>query len=78
VKTLTIRGVPYPVVERLQAGANLNRRSLSAEVIDCLDRAVRRAPFNPQDWLAEVEAFRTGLSLKPLSASELRKARRPR
>jgi hypothetical protein len=78
VKTLTIRGVPFPVVERLKAGAKLNRRSLSAEVIACLDRVVQRAPFNPQDWLAEVEAFRAGLSLKPLSASELRKVRRPR
>ena len=41
--TLTLKGLPDPIYERLKAQAAANRRSLNGEIIMCLERAVRAA-----------------------------------
>ncbi|MGD9523173.1 MAG: Arc family DNA-binding protein [Gemmatimonadales bacterium] len=73
--TLTIKGLPDPIYERLKAQAEAHRRSLNGEIIVCLERAVGAARVDPQAWLAEARTFREGLSLEPLTDRELRDAR---
>lgn len=74
--TLTIKGLPDPIYERLKVQAEAHRRSLNGEIIVCLERAVSAARFDPGAWLAEARAFRETLTIKPLSDRELRAARR--
>lgn len=73
--TLTIKGLPDPVYERLKAQAEAHRRSLNGEIIVCLERAVGATPFNPAEWMAEARALRQRIKGPPLSARELRAAR---
>lgn len=72
--TLTIKGLPDPVYERLKAQADAHRRSLNGEIIVCLERAVGATRFDPVAWLAEARAFRKNLSIEPLTDQELRAA----
>lgn len=73
--TLTIKGLPEPIYERLKAQAEAHRRSLNGEIIHCLERAVGAARFEPEAWLSDVRAFREGTGVKPLSERALRDAR---
>lgn len=73
--TLTIKGLPDPVYERLKAQAEAHRRSLNSEIITCLERAVGAVPFDHEVWLARAAELRERLALKPLSERELREAR---
>jgi antitoxin FitA len=73
--TLTIKGLPDPIYERLKAQAELHRRSLNGEIIVCLERAVGATLFDPAAWLAEAGAFRQEFKGKPLTERELRAAR---
>ena len=80
MQTLTIRGLPDPIYERLKAQAEAHRRSLNAEVIACLERAVSASPFDATAWLDEARAFREGLTdreaLRGRLARESRRAGR--
>ncbi|HEX9167235.1 MAG TPA: hypothetical protein VF862_15075 [Gemmatimonadales bacterium] len=73
--TLTIKGLPDPVYRRLKAQAAAHRRSLNGEIIVCLERAVG-ASLDVRTWLAEAEAFRDRVGVRPLSDRDLRAARR--
>lgn len=73
--TLTIKGLPDPVYERLKAQADAHRRSLNGEIIVCLERAVSAMRLDPVAWLAEARAFRQSLKIEPLTDRELRAAR---
>lgn len=73
--TLTIKGLPDPIYERLKAQADAHRRSLNGEIIVCLERAVHAARFDPDAWLADARAFRDSLAIEPLTDRELREAR---
>lgn len=73
--TLTIKGLPDPVYRRLKAQAAAHRRSLNGEIIVCLERAVG-AGLDVSTWLAEAQALRDRLGLRPLAEPELRAARR--
>jgi plasmid stability protein len=56
--TLTIRNVPGRLVRRLKSRAVRHRRSLSHEVIACLEMATRAAPVDPEALLARIRAVR--------------------
>jgi plasmid stability protein len=73
--TLTIKGLPDPIYERLKAQADAHRRSLNGEIIVCLERAVGATRLDPRAWLAEARAFRESLTIEPLTDQELRDAR---
>jgi len=73
--TLTIKGLPDPIYERLKAQAEAHRRSLNGEIIMCLERAVSATRLDPATWLAEARAFRESLEIEPLTDRELRAAR---
>lgn len=73
--TLTIKGLPDPVYERLKAQAEAHRRSLNSEIISCLERAVASRPLDVESFLKGLREFREGLDLVPLTEKELRAAR---
>ena len=73
--TLTIKGLPDPVYERLKAQAEAHRRSLNGEIIVCLERAVSATRLDPAAWLAAAQEFRESLDIQPLTDKELRIAR---
>ena len=73
--TLTIKGLPDPIYERLKAQAEAHRRSLNSEIITCLERAVANRPLDVERFLEEVRIFREGLAIVPLTDKELRAAR---
>lgn len=74
--TLTIKGLPDPLYRRLKQQAEAHRRSLNSEIIVCLERAVGAGGLDPRSWLAQARAFRERLHLRPLTARQLRAARR--
>ena len=73
--TLTIKGLPGPLHLRLKAMAEAHRRSLNGEIIVCLERAAGVGAHQHAALLAEIDAFRRQLALKPMSDRELRAAR---
>ena len=73
--TLTIKGLPDPIYERLKAQAEAHRRSLNSEIITCLERAVAAPPLDVEPFLAKLETFSQGLRVTPLTDKELRAAR---
>lgn len=73
--TLTIKGLPDPLYRRLKRQAEAHRRSLNGEIIVCLERAVGAAQPEPT-WLAQAQAFRERVRVRPLSDRQLRNARK--
>ena len=75
MKTLTIRGLPDEVHERLKKRAKANRRSLNQEVIAELAREAEAGERKDKvaRVLESVEKFRAGLK-QTLSAEEIREA----
>ena len=55
--TVTLKGIPDDVYERLKASASANHRSLNSEVIACIEATLmtRRAPI--EDQLAAIRAM---------------------
>lgn len=74
--TLTIKGLPDPIYERLKAQAEAHRRSLNGEILVCLERAVGARAFDSSSWIAEARALRDRVKVEPLTEHELRYARR--
>ncbi len=56
---LHVRNVPKDLYERLQRRAQAQRRSLSAEVITLLTRAVVEAELSPEATLAAIRQRRS-------------------
>ncbi len=56
--TLHVRNVPPDLYERLRQRAESQRRSLSAEVIVLLERAVAQAEVSPQATLSAIRCRR--------------------
>jgi len=75
---LHVRNVPEDLYERLRQRAQAERRSLSAEVITLLTRAVEETERSPEATLAAIRlrrSFRSGLAGAPESTTLLRQDR---
>lgn len=73
--TITLKGLPDALYERLKKQAEANRRSLNSEVIVCLEQAVNLAATNTPTLLARIDALRAGLTLAPLTDAEINEAK---
>jgi len=73
--TLTIKGLPSELYRRLKAQAAAHRRSLNGEIIVCLERSLAAGPIDPATWLADAQAFRRGLKVRPLTRREVTAAK---
>jgi plasmid stability protein len=76
--TLHVRNIPEELYDRIRRRARAQNRSVSAEVIALLDRALAGAGRSPGDVLAGIRrrrAFRPGEAGAPDSAALLREDR---
>lgn len=69
--TITLKGLPDALYERLKQQAEANRRSLNSEVIVCLEQAVNLAAANSVATLARLDALRDRISPPLLTDPEL-------
>ena len=72
--TLTIKGIPAALHQRLREQAEANRRSLNAEILVLLERAVGRSALDHDKFFARIHAFHDELArrgIKPVTAEEI-------
>ena len=59
--SITIKGLPTELHERLKAVALRNRRSLQNEIVFCLERHVERPHASKEELLAQADRLRAKL-----------------
>ena len=59
--TLTLKGIPEDVYQRLKASAEAHRRSLNSEAIVCLETVLLPGKMPPTERLARAQALRASL-----------------
>ena len=74
--SLTLKGIPESLLNRLRRVAETNRRSLNREVIDRLERSLQGSRLDPESLLARADALRVRLALEPLDDATIREAKR--
>jgi plasmid stability protein len=72
---LTIKGIPEDLYQLLKQRAGEHRRSISREVLACLQERLGSRRLEPAEMLARVDAVRTRLRMRPWTLDELRQAR---
>lgn len=75
MRTLTVKGIPDKLYKRLRQSAIEHRRTVSGEVITCLERSLLAKRMDPDEFLGRVEALRDRLALPPLTDDFLRAAK---
>lgn len=77
--TLTLKGIPDHVYERLKRAAEANRRSLNSEAIVCLEAALAPARVNTRERLARARRLRKALdgTFQASDIARLKQAGRP-
>ncbi|MEP6781812.1 MAG: plasmid stability protein [Gemmatimonadaceae bacterium] len=73
--TLTLKGLPDALYERLKSQAVANRRSLNREIIFCLEQAVNTAPIDVNATLARLDKLREQAAIPYVTDRELREAK---
>jgi antitoxin FitA len=59
--TITLKGIPDDVYERLKASASANHRSLNSEVIACIEATLMTRRTSVLDQLTAIRAIRAKL-----------------
>jgi antitoxin FitA len=72
--SLTIKGIPDELLQRLREVAAEHRRSLNSEVIYRLERSVEKSPVDPEAFLARLHARQARSTAPPLTDEFLEKA----
>ena len=72
--SLTIKGIPDELLEKLRETAAEHRRSLNSEVIYRLERSVERPAVDPEALLGRIRARRTRFQGPPLTDEFLERA----
>jgi plasmid stability protein len=73
--SITVNGIPSDLYERIKQSAAENRRSISQEIIVCLERALLARRVDPATFLARADALREQSNLPPLTDDVLRRAK---
>jgi plasmid stability protein len=69
--TLTLKGIPDEVYQRLRASADAHRRSLNGEAIVCLETVLLPGKIAPAERLARARMLRAGLPQGELRAADI-------
>jgi antitoxin FitA len=72
--SLTIKGIPEPLLNRLRRSAEQHRRSLNSEVLYRLERSVGSTPVEPEVVLERIRKLRQRAALPPLTEELLERA----
>lgn len=67
MKTMTLKNIPEPLLERVRLQAERNHRSVNQEVLSCLDRVVAPPPVDVDAVLKRVEALHA--RMKPIKTT---------
>ena len=73
--TITLKGLPDALYERLKQQAEANRRSLNSEVIVCLERATAHHATDVESVLARIARMQETLNVQPFTDLELNAAK---
>lgn len=73
--TITLKGLPEALYERLKLQAAANRRSLNSEVLVCLEHAVASQGPDAASILARIERMQENLNVQPFNEHELQAAK---
>lgn len=74
--TITLKGIPDDVYERLKVSATANHRSLNSEVIACIEAALMTRRASASDHLAAIRAVRSRLPKAAFSHAEIDRLKR--
>lgn len=72
--SLTLKGIPEALYDRLKESARTNRRSINQEAIARLSESLLVRRSSPEETIARLEALHARLKLKPMSSKEIRRA----
>jgi len=73
--TITLKGLPDALYERLKLQAAANRRSLNSEVLVCLEQAVASQGTDAVSMLARIGRMQETFDVQPFSEHELQAAK---
>ncbi|MEO7359647.1 MAG: Arc family DNA-binding protein [Gemmatimonadaceae bacterium] len=73
--TITLKGLPDALYERLKQQAETNRRSLNSEVLMCLERATAYQATDSASMLARIAHMQETLNVQPFTDLELNAAK---
>ena len=70
--TLTLKGIPDDLLERLRKRAELHRRSLNGEALFVLEQSVGPKLIDPAEMLSRVRAVRAEMgNVPPLTPEQM-------
>lgn len=69
--SLTLKGIPDDVYEKLKASAEAHRRSLNSEAIVCLETVLLPGKMPPAERLARARALRASLPQGKFHAKDI-------
>ena len=74
--TITVKGIPADLYERLKESARANRRSINSEVIVCIERFVRTQEIEPEALIARARQLREKTGEYQITDREFSEAKR--
>jgi len=72
--TITLKGIPDDLYERLKRSAKAHHRSLNSEVIACLERQLTPHVPSTDERLARARKLRAGVASAELDPQEIAEA----
>lgn len=73
--TITLKGLPDDLYERIRKRAAEHRRSINSEIIFCLERIFQPRRMEPASFLSQVDRLRRKTRISPLTDEILRAAK---
>ncbi len=74
--TITVKGIPDEVCQKLRAAAAANRRSVNGEIISCIERSLMPKRVSAADLLERVERLHGSFGGRVLDVRQIDRARR--
>jgi plasmid stability protein len=73
--TITVKGIPADLYERLRVSAAANRRSINSEIIVCIERSVSPRQLQPEAMIAQARRLRAKTAGYEITDAELNEAK---
>ena len=74
--SLTVKGIPEDLLERLRRSAEAHRRSVNSEVLYRLERSLDAPAIDPDAFLARIRRLQARTPMPPLTDELLEQAKR--
>ncbi len=70
--TITIKNIPNELFDTLKMRATLNRRSVSNEIIFCIENSLKSRKIQPDEFIQELENFYQNVDIPVLTEEKLK------